>query len=94
METMGKLIKMKVLLVGMRGVGVECAKNLILAGPKSVDIYDPTVVKINDLGTNFYLRDEHVGKVSRAEATITQLKELNSNVSVKPINTLSMEDHA
>ncbi len=33
METMGKLIKMKVLIVGMRGLGVECAKNLILAGP-------------------------------------------------------------
>ena len=33
METMGKLIKMKVLIVGMRGLGVEIAKNLILAGP-------------------------------------------------------------
>jgi len=30
---MGKLIKMKVLISGLRGVGVETAKNLILAGP-------------------------------------------------------------
>jgi len=43
---MGKLIKLKVLIVGMRGLGVECAKNLILAGPASVDIYDPTTVTI------------------------------------------------
>ncbi len=33
LETMGKLVKMKVLIVGMRGLGVEIAKNLILAGP-------------------------------------------------------------
>ena len=42
METMGKLIKMKVLIIGMRGLGVEIAKNLILAGPARVDLYDPT----------------------------------------------------
>jgi ubiquitin-activating enzyme E1 len=30
---MGKLIKMKVLIQGMRGLGVEVAKNLVLAGP-------------------------------------------------------------
>lgn len=32
-ETMGKLIKMKVCIMGIRGLGVEIAKNLILAGP-------------------------------------------------------------
>lgn len=36
METMGKLIKMKVLLIGMRGLGVETAKNIILACPKGL----------------------------------------------------------
>ena len=36
LETMGKLIQMNVVIVGMRGLGVEIAKNLILAGPKSV----------------------------------------------------------
>lgn len=73
LETMGKLIKLKVLIVGMRGLGVECAKNLILAGPASVAIYDPTTVYINDLGANFYLKEEHVGKVSRANGSIDQL---------------------
>lgn len=48
LETMGKLIKMKVLLVGMRGLGVETAKNLILAGPNTVDLYDPTTVSVAD----------------------------------------------
>jgi ubiquitin-activating enzyme E1 len=35
-ETMGKLIKMNVVIIGLRGNGVEIAKNLILAGPRSV----------------------------------------------------------
>jgi ubiquitin-activating enzyme E1 len=43
METMGKLIKMKVVIVGLRGLGVEVAKNLILAGPKEVHLYDPDI---------------------------------------------------
>lgn len=32
---MGKLIKLKVFIHGMRGLGVEVCKNLCLAGPKS-----------------------------------------------------------
>lgn len=39
-ETMGKLVKLRVLLVGLQGVGIETAKNLVLAGPKSVHIVD------------------------------------------------------
>ena len=69
METMGKLIKMKVLIVGMRGLGVETAKNLILAGPASVDLYDPNTVDISDLSANFYLTEEDVGKRTRAECS-------------------------
>ena len=80
METMGKLIKMKVLLIGMRGLGVETAKNIILAGPKEVTIYDPSLVTINDLGSNFYLSPEDVGKKRRDEAVLAKLAELNPYV--------------
>jgi len=85
-ETMGKLIKMKVLIVGMRGLGVETAKNLILAGPQSVTIYDPTPVAWGDLSSNFYTREEHVGKVSRAQASYEKLQELNPYVKVTVID--------
>ena len=85
LETMGKLIKMEVAIIGLRGLGVECAKNLILAGPKSVSLYDPEIVKINDLGANFYTELGHVGKVSRAEACVEKLKELNPYVKVEVI---------
>ena len=84
-ETMGKLIKMNTIIVGMRGLGVEIAKNLILAGPKSVSLYDPTLVAINDLGANFYCEEKHVGKSTRAEACLGKLQELNPYVKVEVI---------
>jgi len=81
-ETMRKLIKMNVVIIGLRGNGVEIAKNLILAGPRSVQIYDPEITALRDLGANFYLGEAHVGKVSRADACLAQLQELNDYVKV------------
>lgn len=85
-ESMGKLAKMRVLIIGMRGLGVETAKNLILAGPGAVDIHDPEIVAIEDLGANFYLREEHVGKVRRDTASLDQLRELNPYVQVGQVD--------
>jgi len=85
---MGKLVKMRVLIVGMRGLGVETAKNLILAGPEAVDVFDDEITQVEDLGANFYLRDEHVGKTRRDAAVIDQLRELNSYVQVKQVAVL------
>ena len=69
------------------------AKNLILAGPRSVTIYDPTLVAWGDLSSNFYVREEHVGKVTRANASFEKLQELNPYVKVNVIESLSLEDH-
>jgi ubiquitin-activating enzyme E1 len=84
---MGKLIKMNVVIVGLRGLGVEIAKNLILAGPKSVLLYDPEITTLRDLGANFYLEEAHIGKVSRAEACLARLQELNHYVKVTVLKT-------
>lgn len=81
-ETMGKLIKMQVVIVGLKGLGVEVAKNLILAGPKSVSLFDPSLTEMKDLGSNFYTEEKHVGKVSRADACLSKLQELNPYVKV------------
>lgn len=80
-ELMGKLVKLKVLIVGCKGVGVETAKNLILAGPNTVTVYDNEPVAIQDLGTNFYLSEKDIGK-KRSEVCIRQLEQLNSYVNV------------
>lgn len=82
METMGKLIQMKVLISGLRGLGVEIAKNLILAGPAAVTLHDDSLVELGDLGSNFYLSVADVGKKSRAQACANRLAELNPYVKV------------
>jgi len=87
-ETMGKLVKMRVFLHGLKGLGAEVAKNLILAGkkdiigPKSVCLHDNELVKINDLGSNFCLKNSHVDHSTRAEASFPYLQKLNDNVQV------------
>ncbi|GFZ44106.1 Ubiquitin-activating enzyme E1 1 [Saitozyma sp. JCM 24511] len=80
-STMKKMATSNVLIVGMKGVGVEIAKNVALAGVKSVTIYDPKPVEIADLSTQFFLRQEDIGK-PRAEVTAPRLAELNSYVPV------------
>jgi amyloid beta precursor protein binding protein 1 len=65
---------------GVSGVvGVETLKNLVLPGIGGFAIVDPAVVTEPDLGVNFFLEDESLGK-SRAEETCRLLKELNPDV--------------
>lgn len=66
-----------VLIIGLPGLGVEIAKNICLAGVKSVTIHDPTPVAIQDLGTQFFLRDADVGQ-PRDRASLDRLNELNA----------------
>lgn len=90
-EMMGKLVRMKVLIIGMRGLGVETAKNLILASPNVVDIYDPTEVSMADLGSNFYLSEGDIGSKTRAQASLGQLGELNPYVKTAALDQFSKE---
>jgi ubiquitin-activating enzyme E1 len=70
-----------ILVVGLNGLGVEIAKNIILMGVKSVTLFDPTPATMADLGSNFYLRDVDVG-TPRAAACLPRLAALNSYVTV------------
>jgi len=83
-EAMKKMAASNVLVVGMKGLGVEIAKNVALAGVKSVTVYDPFPVEVADLGTQFFLRQEDIGK-PRATVTVPRLAELNTYV---PVNQL------
>ncbi|KNZ80044.1 Ubiquitin-activating enzyme E1 1 [Termitomyces sp. J132] len=80
-EAMKRMASSNVLIVGLRGLGVEIAKNIALAGVKSVTIFDPEPVTVQDLSSQFFLRIEDIGK-SRAEATLPRLAELNSYVPI------------
>jgi len=51
-----------ILLVSLRALGTEIAKNLTLAGINSLTIVDDELVTEEDLGSCYFLRDEDVGK--------------------------------
>uniref|UniRef100_A0A8V5GR52 E1 ubiquitin-activating enzyme n=1 Tax=Melopsittacus undulatus TaxID=13146 RepID=A0A8V5GR52_MELUD len=80
-EAMKRMQTSNVLVSGLRGLGVEVAKNLVLGGVKSVTLHDPHPAAWPDLASQFYLREEDVGQ-NRAEATLPRLAELNSYVAV------------
>ena len=75
-DSMTKLTSMKYLIIGLRGLGVEILKNLILEGPKRVDIYDPNYININDLNSNYFVKEKDINKI-RDEIIIEKIKDLN-----------------
>ena len=61
-EAMKKMAKSAVLVSGMKGLGLEIAKNIILGGVKSVTLHDQENAEIADLSSQFYLTEEDIGK--------------------------------
>ncbi|KAG7005073.1 NEDD8-activating enzyme E1 regulatory subunit [Physcia stellaris] len=60
-------------------VGIETLKNLILPGVGQFTIVDEAKVQESDLGVNFFLAEDSLGK-SRAQETCNYLRELNPEV--------------
>jgi ubiquitin-activating enzyme E1 len=78
---MKRLASSSVLISGMGGLGVEIAKNIILAGVQRVTVHDLRSAELRDLASNFYLTPESIGK-NRALASLPQLITLNDYVTV------------
>ncbi|KAM7496414.1 hypothetical protein LguiA_020828 [Lonicera macranthoides] len=85
-ETMRRLFATNVLISGMQGLGAEIAKNLILAGVKSVTLHDEGMVELWDLSGNFIFSENDLGK-NRATASVQKLQELNNAVVVSTLTT-------
>ena len=67
--------------LGLGGLGIEVAKNVILAGVKSVTLFDPTPTTPLDLASQFYLSEKELGQ-ARDKASAPKLAELNPYVPV------------
>jgi ubiquitin-activating enzyme E1 len=80
-EAMKRMSASNVLIVGLKGLGVEIAKNIALAGVKSLTLYDPAPTVISDLSSQFFLHPEDVGK-PRAAVTAPRVAELNAYTPV------------
>ena len=89
-EAMQRMGNSHILVAGLRGLGVEIAKNIALAGVKSLTLFDPEPAKVSDLSSQFFLHTEDVGK-PRAEVTAPRLGELNAYtpVHVHPASSLT-----
>ena len=83
-DTMKKFRKMKFLIIGLRGFGIEIFKNLVLEGPNIIDVYDPNYINITDLNSNFFLTENNIGEI-RDEIIVEKMKDLNPNVESKII---------
>ncbi|SCV55861.1 probable ubiquitin-protein ligase (E1-like (ubiquitin-activating) enzym) [Fusarium fujikuroi] len=81
-EAMKRMGASNVLIVGLKGLGVEIAKNIALAGVKSLTLYDSAPVQIADLSSQFFLTPSDVGK-PRDEVTVPRVAELNAYTPVK-----------
>jgi len=83
-EAMARMRNATVLIIGVRGLGMEIAKNVILAGVKAVGLADNNPVALGDLSSAFYFTEEDIGK-SRAGTAAPQLAELNRYVNVEVV---------
>lgn len=82
-DAMKSMQKSNVLICGLNGVGLEIAKCVILAGVNSVTLSDEKPTTFADLGTQYYLSEDVIGK--NRTICSTKLAELNPYVKIHVI---------
>lgn len=74
------------------GLGAEVAKNVILAGVRSVTLHDERPSCMEDLSSQFCLGEEAArAGVPRARASVDHLRELNPYVDVRLLEVIDVE---
>ncbi|XP_056135964.1 ubiquitin-like modifier-activating enzyme 6 [Lampris incognitus] len=82
-SAMQQMAQSSVFLSGLGGLGIEIAKNIVLAGVKAVTLHDTKQCETGDLGSNFFIRQEDVLNCrTRVEAVYPRVAELNPYVHV------------
>ncbi|KAF4302808.1 putative sumo activating enzyme protein [Botryosphaeria dothidea] len=76
-----RLRSANVLLISIKALANEVAKNLVLAGIKSLTIVDHETVTDDDLGSQFFIAEGDVGK-NRAKAAAQNIQKLNPRVAI------------
>uniref|UniRef100_A0AAQ5YHE0 E1 ubiquitin-activating enzyme n=2 Tax=Amphiprion ocellaris TaxID=80972 RepID=A0AAQ5YHE0_AMPOC len=67
-SAMHQMAQSSVFLSGMGGLGVEIAKNIVLAGVKAVTLHDTKQCETWDLGSNFFIHKEDVVSQRRSHS--------------------------
>lgn len=82
LESQKRLRAVRVLVAGLNGLGAEVAKNLVLAGIKSITLLDNHNVSDDDFAAQFMIDRGDVGK-NRAHSSKAYTKNLNPMVEVE-----------
>ena len=91
-DAMLKMMSMKVLIIGMDGLGQEIAKNICLAGIRTVSLYDKNPVTVHSLCSGFFFSKSSLGQ-PRDQASLAKLKSLNKYVQVTVVDTIELENY-
>eukprot|EP01100_Stratorugosa_tubuloviscum_P003851 TRINITY_DN1936_c2_g1_i2.p1 TRINITY_DN1936_c2_g1~~TRINITY_DN1936_c2_g1_i2.p1 ORF type:complete len:1019 (-),score=473.16 TRINITY_DN1936_c2_g1_i2:43-3066(-) len=83
---MKRMARSNVLLIGLGCLGVEIAKNIVLAGIQSLTLYDNVNGQSSDLYGQFYINENGFNR-NRAEFSLNKIAELNPYVRVNAIST-------
>ncbi|KAL5382830.1 hypothetical protein DPSP01_006384 [Paraphaeosphaeria sporulosa] len=81
LEAQNRIRNANILLVNIKALANEIAKNLVLAGIGSITLADHGVVAQEDLGAQFFVTEADVGS-NRAQAAAPQVQKLNPRVKV------------
>lgn len=73
--------KANILLIRVKALANEVAKNLVLAGIGKLTIIDHELVTEDDLAAQFFIQEADVGK-NRAEAAAPEMRKLNPRVEI------------
>ncbi|KAI5163452.1 ubiquitin-activating enzyme E1 [Nematocida ausubeli] len=90
-EAMKRMLSSHVLVLGLRNAGLELVKNIVLAGIKTVSIYDPNPLQAEYLSTLFYCTESDIGDRIDKSAEY-KLKELNTNVKIQILQELPSDE--
>lgn len=77
-----KVQNMHVLVSGLRGLGVEIVKNLILTGVGEITLHDDSIVQEEDLSYNFFITHQDVGHKTRSQSLVEVMQSLNPSIKV------------
>lgn len=89
-EAVAKQAAANVLVCGAGPVGIEIAKNIVLAGCKTFYLWDDQEATWSDLAGQFFLSHKDLGK-NRAAASSMKLQQLNFYVKVRAISDKPMD---
>jgi molybdopterin/thiamine biosynthesis adenylyltransferase len=85
-EAVAKQAESRILLIGLGALGVEIAKNIVLAGCKELILFDATAPIIEDMSGQFFITKTEIDtfdyKQGRAHVCRDKLQQLNFYVKV------------